>query len=1318
MDPHHSGTGKLGRWLLICTILLAWATVARAENKSSIVSGLLPNVWNDPLRWTSSGEPDAGDNVFIGSAMIESELPAANLPILYVSSRPDDTILGTLTINSPGLAGWSEDFLAGQTTLLDFGAYFARGIHQAAGVLRTTNEIIGYNLHGYFLQTGGLHTVEEDSVLGKDAGGVGAYLINAPVDGLYRVRRDFTVGDAGTGFYQQFLGELIVQRDLWFGQKTGGVGYGFISGPAHVWRDLTIGGSGLGVVSVTADLQVGGSLYIGRNANGAGGLLAGLNSQIQVTGNAYVGHGEDAVGQWDIMPGADTVTITGAMVLGDRGQGTVSMNPGTILHVGQDLTLGIEGSGIFEATGPNYIQVGGNLLMAANPTGEGELSLTYESQLDVGGGAILAEAGAASVLVGPISTLAVAGDFTVGGSGSANVLAVAGSTITMGQDLIMARSPGSNAEMRVEIDSGLTVAGDTIIGRAGTGVLIVGGNGEGNNGTAAFGGVLDIGTQSGGTIGSGRLVLNQGSVDVDGYTRVGLMGHGTWEQGGGQAVFNNSFVLGHDVTGSGHLDLSGGSMSGMVMLVVSNASAQISGGSLQFHSVQQSGGNLTFGAGQNLVIGGEAPADHRVNSYSLSNSGTLAVSELLINGGTFQQHGGNLVTDRIEFNAGEIYGEFQSTGTFTYNQGANFAGRLNTSGTFDITGEFSPQGGMIVSGGYTTLGLGGVYSGGAVEVRDGGQLDIRTGAVFRPEWDLRVSGGRLDVHGEGIVFDPDELIITGGMTTFTLSAVSALDLTRTTLRFGSESAEGADLIIGYSEVPNILPGGRTLYWSGSRHLGDTGASRLYGDWTISEQAVLRVEGSGDKKLMDAMTNYGNVNWLDGNLLGSGRFTNHGSMVVSASGDYWYPQLYNHGTIYVDNAGGAHFNKIENHGLITITPIVPYTIGGMYVLGPYTGAGTINGHADSTIDFSGGGTIAGVIENVRATFSGGTFDVANAGTALGTASNVRMTGSPTLSLQHSGGGPMTFNNDFELRSGTLEVEGATALNFAGNVKLGAPGSTPTAPVLPSGVPVTFLAGSSVEIQGLDDDIAIAAGATGLLGGTYGLTAARSRNTGIITNEGILDVQASGSLSQLFDPLAEMNYQQANVKEIVGGGQIINEETGALTVDFGLVSGSSHLADGGTVRAAGKISQDLVNMGDAVIRGVAHPDIRLAWWDGLIENTGDLLFERGWMEVNQLRQIYGTSEMGNISLRTTQGLSVEGGTLSASGTFLQSNVSVSDTGRVLVGSDGLLVYGSFSDAPTSTVHLQGRFASNSSFLTNFNGTLILDGPGAGIYAANAV
>jgi len=1299
MDPNYSVSGNLGRWCLVCIIGAVFPALASAENKSSIVSGIFPNLWNDPLRWTSSGEPNAGDNIFIGPAIIETGLPEASLPIFYVSSRPDDTILGTLTINAPALqTGFQTAFLGPYSLpiiLPDFASFFPRGIHQAGGTLRTTNEIIGTNQYGYFLQTGGLHTVEEDSTLGRDAGGMGAYLIDAPVDGLYRVRRDFLVGNSGTGFFQQLLGNLIVQRDLWFGKSAGGLGVAFSSGPIDVWRDVIIGGAGLGQVTVGDDFKVGGSLYIGRDTGGIGQFVAGLNSRVKVTGDVHIGSAVGAEGSWEILTGANTATVTGDVQVGGDGSGAIEMHPATVLNIGQHLLIGSGGTGTFSTNYGNTISVGGNVWLGSESGSDGDLSLLT-------------------------SSLTVTGEGRIGGAGSGTI-GMANSSLSLGQDLIVAFGADSSGRLELLHGSQLTVGGITTIGRAGTANLIIGGTGTGNTGTAHFEDNINIGTQSNG-VGSGRLTLNQGTVEVNGFTQVGHAGIGTWEQTGGEAVFNSTFSLGHDFTGSGTLDLSGGAMQGTNLLLLHyGVSAQVSGGSMRFTNVQQLGGSLTFAEGQTLEIGPDLPADHSFDSFRL-DGGTTTVPVLVLAGGVLEQFGGSLVTQEMQLNAGTVRGELHNTGVLTVAPGVNFEGTLNTFSDFDITGEFSPQGGLILSGGYTSIESDGIYLGGPVEVRDGGNLEIRTGSTFRPEWDLTVTGGRLDVSGEGITFEPSELIITGGMTTFTVSAVNALDLTRTTLRFGSESPAGSDLIIGYSLVPNVLPGGRTMYWSGSIKDSDgSGASRLYGDWTISEHSFLQIQGAGSKKLMHEMTNYGGVNWSDGDVLGSSsRFTNHGQMVVSASGNYWNPDLINHGTIYVDNAGGAHFNELANHGLIRVTPIVSYVSGGMYVLGPYSGAGTINGHENSNVFFEGGGVIGGSIQDVRVYFTGTNltqYEVANAATALGTASYVRLENA-TLNLQHPGGGPMVFNNDFELRSGAIEVEGATALNFAGNVKLGAPGSNATAPVLPFGVPVTFLLGSSVEIQGLDANITIASGASGLFGGASGLSSARSRNTGIITNEGILDVQAAGSLSQLFDPLAEMSYQQANAKEIVGGGQIINAETGALTVDFGLVSGSNHLVAGGTARAAGKISQDLVNMGEAVIRGVAHPDIRLAWWDGLIENAGDLLFGRGWMEVNQLRQIYGTSEMGNISLRTTQGLSVEGGTLATNGTFLQSNVSVTDAGRVTVGPNGLLVYGTFADAPTSTVHLQGRFASTSSFLTNFNGTLILDGPGAGIYAANAV
>ena len=1274
--------------------LLATPATTLADNKSSIISSLLPNFWNSPLIWQSAGEPGVGDHVYIGPAMLELDQPEANFPIFYVSSRPEDTILGTLTINAPGLSAGLEDILPGQNTLLDFGIFFSRGVHQAAGVLRTTNEIIGDNQQGYYLQTGGLHTVEEDSILGKEAGGMGVYLIDAPIDGLYRVRRDFIVGDAGTGFFQQFQGGLIVEDDLMFG-RNGGEGIGFIVGPVEVGGDVVIGRSGAGEVAFFGEFQVGGTVHLGQLAGGYGKLTSGSAAQLQVDGSVNVGDAGN--GEWLIMTGASPTMVTGDVRVGNQSgaDGLLMMFPSTVLNVGNHLSLGIEGAGGFFALGNNTIQVDGWLSLGSLSTGESELSLQANSSLTVGGPARL------------------------GGYGSASVTAASGSTITLAQDLEIGAGQGSVSEMFLLTGSELTVVGDTVIGQAGTAQLVLGGGALGNTGTAAFEGFLDIGTQANGHIGSGRLELHQGSVEVDGFTRVGFTGNGTWQQTGGQAIFNSALSLGHEFTGSGTLDLSGGAMSGNILLLMPwGAAAQISGGSLRFQNAQQLGGSFTFAEGHTLKVGQAPAGEHLVDQFIL-DGGTLTVPELVINGGTFEQRGGNLITDRIEFSLGVIKGDFQSTGEFEFNPAADFQGRLHTSGVFGIEDHFSPAGGMTVTG-YTDIYSGGSYSGGNITVGDGGYFRIREGGYLLPSVSMvEVVGGDLRVNGS---FQPGLLRITGGLTWIDYS--SDFSLATTDIELGSTSPTGSDLVIREGQ-PLTLPGGVTMQWSGSMTGGDgAGSSRLHGAWTIAEGADLRLTGTGQKELIESIVNHGLINWGDGDLLtrmGSNFVTNHGTMIVEASGNNWEPQLANHGTIGVANFGGAHFGTLANHGLIEFYlagELGNYSYGGFYVLGPYSGDGDIRGYQDSRVYFEGGGVIGGTIENAKVTFQGSSlmeYEVADASVALGGASQVTLENA-SLKLLHPGGGALVFGNDFELRSGQLELEGASALNFSGNVSLGRTylfGSGP-APILPVGIPVTFLAGSTVEIQALDDNIVIGHGATGTFGGSGGL--GRSRSSGTIVNQGHLEIPAVGYLASVYSSELETQVNEARPKEIIGGGEIVNQVTGELVVDFGLVTGG-HASTPGGVRAAGKITQTLYNWGDATIKGVAHPDALLAWWDGLIENFASLVFEPGWIDVNQLRQRDGTADLGSVGLRATGGVSVEGGTFSADGTFLQGNLSVTGTGQLHVGGNGLLVSGALTDAPTSTVHLQGRLAAGSAYVTNFTGTLILDGPGAWIFEANA-
>jgi len=315
-------SGCFTRILSLCGVLWALGVPARAvERVANSGDTSFTSFWNLPGIWSPVGEPQAGDDISIGD-VTGGVLPEffANIPILYVTALPDPTIYGTLKVNASLVGGSTNLITATQPAMHDPTLFLSRGIHQAGLTLRTTNEIFGDDKTGYFLQTGGLHTVEEDAILGRQSSGIGLYAINAPIDGVYRVRRDLVAGDAGIGALQQAGGQIIVQRDLWFGKSAGGQGVGLISGPLEVWGNTIVGGAGHGNVLLGVGLPVatiGGNLTLGLSSTGHGELEMAPLGRLEVAGDVTIGDAGTGELRTSLSgPSAPRLMVGGDLVVG------------------------------------------------------------------------------------------------------------------------------------------------------------------------------------------------------------------------------------------------------------------------------------------------------------------------------------------------------------------------------------------------------------------------------------------------------------------------------------------------------------------------------------------------------------------------------------------------------------------------------------------------------------------------------------------------------------------------------------------------------------------------------------------------------------------------------------------------------------------------------------------------------------------------------------------------------------------------------------------------------------------------------------------
>jgi fibronectin-binding autotransporter adhesin len=750
-----------------CLIALTAVLGLHAEEKQSVVSLTLPNIWNAPATWSSVGEPGAGDDVSIGDTVDNpATFELQNAPIIYTTLLPESTILGNLKINATLVSYPGTWVAAGPAPVVisEVPGFLSRGIHQAGFTLRTTNEIYGDDKSGYFLQTGGLHTVENDVTLGRLDTGFGLYLIDAPVDGVFRVRRDLIVGDAGKGLLQQVLGEVIVQRDLWLGKSASGTGHALIAGPLQVWGDLNVAGAGVGTLDLgLGSYVISGDANIGLEAGSVGVLQALPSALAEVTGETRVG----VAGQGRLsVDGAGASFQTGRLTVGaqDTGDGHAVASAGGLLEVGTDLFVGDEGTGKLSLQLGGQVQVDHNLVAGRSADSDG----TFE-------------------FVGPtltINTLFVANDMVLGDRGSATVTG-GRADVTVGGNLIMAQESGSSVSVNLgatpdEYGSFLTVDGAMRVGVVGgasvelggfTTAAVDGGVTVAEEATSTsslrldFHSTLQAGSVRVGLAGQAEVEVDDSSIltslgdltmaestgsvangsvgassylGVGGTARIGMAGLAAMTVNVSSGLNDYGVGISEDlqlgVGGTGSVDLQVGhfDVGGTVTIGQGGTGTWTQSGGTAVFSGTVDLGDASAGSGLLALSGGTLSA----LSLNLLNTGTLSLTggsmnlgSLQLLGGTLSNSGGQLTVGDLYLGGGSITGDIRTTGTTTVDptvSGLN--GQLDNGGTFALDQPFSPSGGFRNSG-TTVITDGGVLTTPVVQI-DSGDLILESGGVI------------------------------------------------------------------------------------------------------------------------------------------------------------------------------------------------------------------------------------------------------------------------------------------------------------------------------------------------------------------------------------------------------------------------------------------------------------------------------------------------------------------------------------------------------------------------------------------------------------
>ncbi len=1327
---HSPHSHSMRRWryaALGCSWLVALAAVigTRAEEKQSIVSLSVPTIWNAPTTWSPAGEPGAADDVSIGDTVDDPvTFQLQNAPIIYTTLQPDSTILGNLKINAALVSDPGSFLLVGLAPSLvpELSPYFSRGIHQEGLTLRTTSEIYGDDKSGYFLQTGGLHTVENDVTLGRLDTAFGLYLIDAPVDGVFRVRRDLVVGDAGRGLLQQVLGETIVQRDLWFGKSTGGHGSGLIAGRFQVWNDLIVGGYGEGLLAFTAVAPtptVGSRIVLGLGAGSSGTLSLAPAARIAATGSIIVGDaGTGLLGTGPIDPLAPTATTQADLIAGHQvgSTGTIS---GVSLEVGSDLVIGDAGTGTGTVALGNTATVGHDLEVGRESTGVGALEVGRQT------------VGMTSPELYSGSSLSVTGNALIGNQGQGTLSMYSGTMSIGGRLGIGAGSGGSGsvtlgAATTIADAAQLNISGNLEVGAMGQGQLTILGPSQ-----VTVGGQLLLGVG-----GTGDVSVAGGSITLGNQATIGGNGSGSWQQSAGSATFSGSVGLGTAAAGTGSLSLSGGTLSALSLNLLTTGTLSLTGGTMNLGSLALLGGTLTNNGGQltvgdlflgggtitgNIRTTGATSVDSSVSGFNgaLDNGGTFTLDQSFSpslgfsnSGSTIIIDGGVLATPGLQIDSGDL--TVESGGVIDvdalHNAGGDFTMKPDSWLFTDLLnlggGSTDIQGGHLViadvlnvENSSVSIASGTVFDAKSITVGSGGWLDLGPG-VWVPPADSRLAiaaGGGVSFNASGPTAAlnlPDEVVVSGdGVQTTSLQGDGAWHLTANSTMLLSRAAltGGGTLTVDAGAHLDIIGNGTTL----NRNISNHGQTRLNAVVTpgfmLGGSATLTNESDGtlrilDEPLLETDSNYNRLRATGLDVVNAGTMTIGALTPQSGSAAlpwFWLDQSF------------------TNTGSLSLLQSTTFTVEGAF-----TSSGAITLANASQLTALGGGTLQGTLAlgpeaNSFAVFRGATiYD--NGATFTGSGGFVSMEGG-TL---HTATGEYVPTVNLELL-GNLAMPEATGLAVGDGRWLRIAGSVPA-------LPVRVGSGGTLE----------------LMGGT---------NTNAITVEHGGAMRLGDSYS---NPTNHTRPDEPNILNAVAGqsGRGDIENHGTLTVVPGSVTGTGRVlnrADGVALAisdfgtAAQEMLLEVVNEGlltlwtrdESIPFAEYHGGVRF----GNITNSGTATLKATETTADpyndvSLRIGTYTQTAGTTTLETTgagsqylpfvqaDSFSILGGTVNASGRLVTPTVE--NAGIFQVGSAGLSLTGAFNNNSGGDLRLTGNLSTTGAFAFNSGSRLLLNGATAGV------
>src|SRR5271165_5704734 len=747
----------------------------------------------DGSQWTSGPAVPPGTSTQTGNVDVGDDGTGG----LTVTNGSTVTVNGGIYVGSadPGETGSGTLTIDGGSTVYangDFGVRLAQD-PGSSGTLILTGA-------GTELFAGSASVTDSDEFSIGSASGSGTAVV---ADGALAVTEDFAIGSGVEG------------------HPNGGTGVGTIKSGATVESGSgqvgAFGGTGTLTVddalwAITGELDIGAEGGQTQIANGTL-IVQNRGTVTDATGSiatfAASGTEQGTTGTVTITGPASRWDNTGDLDVGNGGTGALTIQDGGSVSVGGLLDIGTQSGAVGTVTvadSASSIALAGDLTVG--DAGTGTLALANGTSTAITGDTDIGaqQGGDGTVDLNPGAFLGGGGDLTVGYGGIGDLELSNASTATFGGDLGEAAEGGSSGTITVD-NSIFDVTGSATVGDGGSGTLsAIDGS------TFDVGAVAQIGNSTGG---NGGLLLDASQMAIgpavpsDTSTQAGNLGIGNDSTGvatvtdGATLTVNGGIYVGSadpGDTASGTLTIDGGST------VYANGDFGVRLG----QDPGSSGTLVVTGAGSALFAG--SPSVTGVDEFGVA-SGAGAATAVIADQALVQTE---------EFFFGSVVEPYTDGGTgsatmesaATVESGDGGVGAFGGSGSITvddalwaITGELD----VGQSGGATQVGQG------LLIVQDGGTVTDATGTVatYQPGSGQQTETGTVVVTGAASLWDTSGDLYVGDAAAGTLS-----------ISDGGTVVVGGNLDIGTqtSAVGTVMLSGSTstLSVTGPVIVGDDG----------------------------------------------------------------------------------------------------------------------------------------------------------------------------------------------------------------------------------------------------------------------------------------------------------------------------------------------------------------------------------------------------------------------------------------------------------------------------------------------------------------